>query len=107
MLSSTSSTRGRASSAAGPYTDADGVALTSGGGTLVLETHDQIFGPGGQDVWEDDDGPILVYRECHFATYLSSSRRAHACLSTDYYTNAGSFLGINRLDFSSGWPVVA
>ncbi|KAI4519603.1 glycoside hydrolase family 43 protein [Schizophyllum commune Loenen D] len=77
---------GRASSAAGPYTDADGVALTSGGGTPVLETHDQIFGPGGQDVWEDDDGPILVYH---------------------YYTDAGSFLGINRLDFSSGWPVVA
>ncbi|TRM61177.1 secreted arabinase [Schizophyllum amplum] len=77
---------GRSSSVSGPYEDADGVALTAGGGTLVLGTHDSIVGPGGQDVFEDEDGPILVYH---------------------YYTSAGSFLGINLLDFSSGWPVVA
>ena len=66
----------------GPYVDQAGVALTSGGGTLVLSTHDnvcflvpsvdcspdlitfrwlQIVGPGGQDVFTDGDGPILVY----------------------------------------------
>ncbi|KIY63299.1 glycoside hydrolase family 43 protein [Cylindrobasidium torrendii FP15055 ss-10] len=77
---------GRSSSISGPYVDSDGVALTAGGGTLVLETHDAITGPGGQDVYEDGDGPILVYH---------------------YYNSDGSFLGLNRLDFSSGWPVVA
>ncbi|KAI0784576.1 glycoside hydrolase family 43 protein [Abortiporus biennis] len=76
---------GRSSNVAGPYTDQAGVALTSGGGTLVLGTHDNIVGPGGQDLMTDNDGPILVYH---------------------YYTSSGSFLGINRLDFSSGWPVV-
>ncbi|KAL0960853.1 hypothetical protein HGRIS_005869 [Hohenbuehelia grisea] len=76
---------GRASSVTGPYTDKSGVSLTSGGGTLVLGSHDNIIGPGGQDVMTDTDGPILIYH---------------------YYTSAGSFLGINRLDFSSGWPVV-
>ncbi|CAL1699850.1 unnamed protein product [Somion occarium] len=76
---------GRSSSVAGPYVDQSGVALTSGGGTLVLGTHDNIVGPGGQDLLADNDGPILVYH---------------------YYTSSGSFLGINRLDFSSGWPVV-
>jgi len=76
---------GRSTSVFGPYTDASGVALTSGGGTLVLGTHGSIVGPGGQDLFTDGDGPILVYH---------------------YYTSSGSFLGINRLNFTSGWPVV-
>ena len=52
-----------ASSLRSGYVDANGVALTNGGGTLVLETHDDITGPGGQDLMIDNDGPILVYRE--------------------------------------------
>ncbi|PFH47631.1 glycoside hydrolase family 43 protein [Amanita thiersii Skay4041] len=76
---------GRASSVTGPYVDKNGTALTSGGGTLVLGTHDNIVGPGGQDLMTDKDGPILVY---------------------NYYTSSGTFLGINKLNFSSGWPVV-
>ncbi|KAI0785423.1 glycoside hydrolase family 43 protein [Irpex lacteus] len=76
---------GRSTNINGPYTDQSGVALMSGGGTLVLGTHDNIYGPGGQDLFTDGDGPILVYH---------------------YYTSSGSYLGINRLDFSSGWPVV-
>ncbi|KAI5117913.1 hypothetical protein M0805_003605 [Coniferiporia weirii] len=75
---------GRSKSLTSGYVDADGVALLSGGGTLVLETHDSIYGPGGQDLLTDADGPILVYH---------------------YYTSTGNWLGINRLDFSSGWPV--
>ncbi|KAF8889230.1 secreted arabinase [Mucidula mucida] len=77
---------GRADSVSGTYYDADGVSLLEGGGTLVLETHDAIYGPGGQDIFEDGDGPLLIYH---------------------YYTSDGSFLGINLLDFSTGWPVVA
>lgn len=76
---------GRSSTYNGNYVDQSGVALTNGGGTLVLQTHDGIFGPGGQDLMTDNDGPILIYH---------------------YYTSTGSWLGINRLDFSSGWPVV-
>jgi arabinan endo-1,5-alpha-L-arabinosidase len=76
---------GRSTSATGGFVDQAGVALTNGGGTLVLGSHDSIIGPGGQDLMTDGDGPILVYH---------------------YYTSSGSFLGINRLDFSSGWPVV-
>ncbi|KAJ6620729.1 glycoside hydrolase family 43 protein [Mycena sp. CBHHK59/15] len=76
---------GRSSSVSGPYLDASGVSLLNGGGTLVLETHDSIVGPGGQDLMTDEDGTVMVYH---------------------YYTSAGTFLGINLLDFSSGWPVV-
>ncbi|KAF9454809.1 glycoside hydrolase family 43 protein [Macrolepiota fuliginosa MF-IS2] len=76
---------GRSTSATGGFVDQAGVSLLNGGGTLVLGSHDSIIGPGGQDLMVDGDGPILVYH---------------------YYTPSGSFLGINRLDFSSGWPVV-
>ncbi|THU79896.1 arabinanase [Dendrothele bispora CBS 962.96] len=76
---------GRSTSVDGGYVDQDGVPLTEGGGTLVLGTHGDIVGPGGQDILDDVDGPNLVYH---------------------YYTSAGNFLGINLLDFSSGWPVV-
>ncbi|KAF8587036.1 glycoside hydrolase family 43 protein [Ramaria rubella] len=75
----------RGTSPTGPFTDQSGVAATAGGGTLVLGTHGSIIGPGGQSVFSDNDGPIMVYH---------------------YYTSSGSLLGINRLDFSSGWPVV-
>ncbi|KIY70284.1 glycoside hydrolase family 43 protein [Cylindrobasidium torrendii FP15055 ss-10] len=77
---------GRSKTLLGPYVDASGVSLLNGGGTLVLPSHDGITGPGGQDIFEDTDGPLLVYH---------------------YYTSSGSYLGINLLDFSSGWPVVA
>jgi len=76
---------GRSSSATGPYVDQSGISLLNGGGTLILGTHDAIVGPGGQDVMTDTDAPVLVYH---------------------YYTSAGSFLGINLLNFTSGWPVV-
>jgi len=75
----------RSTSVNGPYVDQSGVLATAGGGTLVLATHDSIVGPGGQSIFEDDDGPLLVYH---------------------YYTPTVSFLGINHLNFSSGWPVV-
>ena len=58
-------------SASGPFVDKDGVALTSGGGTLVLETHGSIVGPGGQDIMSDVDGVLLVYRKS-WTTYGAS-----------------------------------
>jgi len=76
---------GRSTSVSGPYVDASGVSLLNGGGTLVLATHDNVVGPGGQDLFTDVDGTVMVYH---------------------YYTSAGTLLGINLLDFSSGWPVV-
>ncbi|CAE6496794.1 unnamed protein product [Rhizoctonia solani] len=76
---------GRSTSITGPYVDKSGVALTSGGGTEILASHGSIIGPGGQHVYKDSDAWVLDYH---------------------YYTSSGSLLGINLLDFSSGWPVV-
>ncbi|KAG8843940.1 hypothetical protein FRB96_003681 [Tulasnella sp. 330] len=85
-ISSTYNIRvGRSTSISGGYVDQSGVALTAGGGTLILATHDAIYGPGGQSVYTDVDAPVLVYH---------------------YYTTTTSNLAINLLDFSSGWPVV-
>ncbi|KAF5379558.1 hypothetical protein D9757_009253 [Collybiopsis confluens] len=52
---------GRSSTFNGGFVDASGVALTDGGGTLVLASHDSIIGPGGQDLMNDVDGVIMVY----------------------------------------------
>jgi arabinan endo-1,5-alpha-L-arabinosidase len=80
---------GRSSNPQGPYTDRGGIAMTEGGGTIVLATHGNIIGPGGQDVFSDTDGDVLVYH---------------------YYdgNNAGTpTLGINLLGWTSdGWPFV-
>jgi arabinan endo-1,5-alpha-L-arabinosidase len=86
---------GRSTSPNGPFVDRGGVALTSGGGTILLSSHSNIYGPGGGSVFTDTgtDGskslPTFVYH---------------------YYdgNNGGTpTLGINRLGFTSdGWPYV-
>jgi arabinan endo-1,5-alpha-L-arabinosidase len=76
---------GRSWSLTGPYLDKGDVAMLFGGGSVVLESHDDVNGPGGQDILVDDDGVYLIYH---------------------YYTKTGSWLGMNKLNFTSGWPVV-
>ena len=80
---------GRSSNPQGPYVDRGGIAMTQGGGTIVLATHGNIIGPGGQGIFSDTDGDVLVYH---------------------YYdgNNAGTpTLGINLLGWTSdGWPFV-
>ncbi|MDT0341834.1 arabinan endo-1,5-alpha-L-arabinosidase [Streptomyces sp. DSM 44938] len=78
---------GRSTSPTGPYADADGRSLLAGGGTFVLESHGRFIGPGGQSVLSDTDGDLLVY---HYY---------------DGEDNGAPKLGVNLLDWSSGWPV--
>ncbi len=78
---------GRSTSATGPYTDRNGTALTSGGGTQVLAGHGSVHGPGGQSVLADSDSDVLVY---HY-----------------YADNGNPLLGINLIGYdSAGWPYV-
>ncbi|MEV5430910.1 arabinan endo-1,5-alpha-L-arabinosidase [Streptomyces sp. NPDC052701] len=78
---------GRATSVTGPYVDRNGVAMTNNGGTPVLESHGSVIGPGGQSVMKDSDGDLIVY---HYY---------------DGNDNGTPKLGVNLLDWSSGWPV--
>jgi arabinan endo-1,5-alpha-L-arabinosidase len=78
---------GRSTSITGPYTDRGGIALTSGGGTIVLSAHGNINGPGGESVFTDTDGAILVYH------YYDGNNSGYPAL------------GLNVLAWTSdGWP---
>ncbi len=80
---------GRSSSVSGPYMDRGGVALTQGGGTILLSAHGSINGPGGESVLHDTDGDVLVY---HY--YDGNNSGAPA-------------LGLNVLGWAQdGWPYV-
>ncbi|PKX88715.1 arabinan endo-1,5-alpha-L-arabinosidase [Aspergillus novofumigatus IBT 16806] len=82
----------RSTSATGNFVDASGVACTNGGGTVVLESHGTVYGPGGQGVFTDPSlGPILYY---------------HYVDTTIGYADGQKRFGWNKIDFSSGWPVV-
>ncbi|PLB35230.1 arabinan endo-1,5-alpha-L-arabinosidase [Aspergillus candidus] len=76
----------------GGFVDSDGIPCTEGGGTVVLESHDTVYGPGGLGVYDDPTlGPIMYY---HY-------------VDTDIgYADGQKLFGWNALDFSSGWPVL-
>ncbi|WP_425086177.1 arabinan endo-1,5-alpha-L-arabinosidase [Streptomyces hainanensis] len=79
---------GRSTSPNGPFVDRNGVNLMNGGGTLVRETQGRYVGPGGQSVLNDVDGDLLVY---HYY---------------DGQDNGAPKLGVNLINWSSGWPVL-
>ena len=84
---------GRSTSPTGPFVDRGGVALLSGGGTILVSSHSNFFGPGGASVFTDTGAngsksiPTIVY---HYY---------------DGNSNGTPTVGINRLGFTSdGWP---
>lgn len=86
---------GRSATVTGPYYDRGGLALTAGGGTILVSSHGNIFGPGGGSVFTDTgtDGtgsqPTFVY---HYY---------------DGNNNGTPTLGISKLGFDAdGWPYV-
>ncbi|MGH9599331.1 MAG: family 43 glycosylhydrolase [Terracidiphilus sp.] len=80
---------GRATAITGPYTDRGGIAMTSGGGTILLSAHGNIDGPGGESVFTGTSGAVLVY---HYY---------------DGNNNGDPALGINDLGWTSdNWPYV-
>ncbi|MCJ1240741.1 hypothetical protein MMC14_008745 [Varicellaria rhodocarpa] len=72
--------------------DSNGKSCLSGGGTVVLASHDNIYGPGGQGVFTDSKlGPVLYY---HYAN-------TNIGISDSQYQ-----FGWNALTWSDGWPTV-
>lgn len=77
---------GRSTSVTGPYVDKSGRPMMQGGGTQMMSGHGSIHGPGHEAVFTDTDGDVLVYH---------------------YYNDAGAAqLGINRIRYDNGWPVI-
>jgi arabinan endo-1,5-alpha-L-arabinosidase len=76
------------------FIDKDGTKCLDSGGTLVLGSHDNVYSPGGQAVYNISGyGPVLYY---HY-----NDREAPNGLA-----DAEKRIGMNALDFSSGWPAV-
>lgn len=86
---------GRGDSAMGPFRGQAGHELTEQfdppTGSLVLGSHDTVYAPGGQSVFLDpvSGRDVMVYH------YVRMEE-----------VGGTSYLGINYLDFGSGWPVV-
>lgn len=67
--------------------------LNQNGGTLVLGSHDDVYAPGGQGVmWDPQQDSVVMYY--------------HYVRPSVGYAYEKIFFGWNKLDFSSGWPVV-
>lgn len=78
---------GRSGSVTGPYYDRGGIAMTLGGGTIILSSHGQFVGPGGQVMMHDNDGDLLIY---HYY---------------DADSNGSPMLGISLVGWDfGGWP---
>ena len=52
---------GRSSRLTGPYVDRDGKPMTEGGGTIVLQSYDDVHGPGHNAALHDGDTDWLVH----------------------------------------------
>ncbi|KAF7585876.1 hypothetical protein BBP40_009951 [Aspergillus hancockii] len=82
----------RSEDARGSFVDKNGVSCLESGGTTVLASHGNVYGPGGQGILNDKDlGPVLYY---HYAD------KTIGLAVTDYQ------FGWNRLSWTDGWPVV-
>jgi arabinan endo-1,5-alpha-L-arabinosidase len=80
---------GRSTRVTGPYYDRGGAAMSQGGGTVLLSSHGNVIGPGGQVVFRDGGEDFLIY---HYYDAANKGKPA---------------LGINRLHWDAeGWPHV-
>ncbi|KAJ7796576.1 glycoside hydrolase family 43 protein [Mycena olivaceomarginata] len=86
---------GRSKSAHGPFLDKNGLDMRETGGTLVLGSHGNIYAPGGQVIFTDKKTKkdVFVY---HYVPVDSPSP----------FNDSFSSLGLNGIDWSSGWPVL-
>lgn len=60
----------RSDSISGPFVDQTGASCLESGGTTVLESHGNVYAPGGQGVIIDDESqlPVLYY---HYSEFTS------------------------------------
>ncbi|PTT65509.1 beta-xylosidase [Arthrobacter sp. HMWF013] len=76
---------GRSTSVKGPYLDKDGKDMFGGGGSVVLDSHGAMTGPGGQSVFGD-------YLAFHY--YDGSNQ------DIPYFPT----LGLQKINWVDGWP---
>ncbi|KAF7178920.1 hypothetical protein CNMCM7691_007744 [Aspergillus felis] len=82
----------RSTSATGGFVDKNGVSCLNSGGTLLLASHDYVYGPGGQGILNDASKGLVLYY--HYA----DTRIGKAV--EDYQ------FGWNQLTWENDWPSV-
>lgn len=99
----------RSSAVGGPYTDEDGTSCLEGGGNYVLESHGQVYGPGGQGIIDDPTyGPVMYYR---YGMFLLLPAWLPGCLFvvagiTDTVSSVNTTIGYTVADYQWGWNVI-
>jgi arabinan endo-1,5-alpha-L-arabinosidase len=79
---------GRSHNVTGPYVDAEGMPMLSGGGTQLLVGNSRWLGPGGESILQEPSGDLMVF---------------HA-----YDAETGKpALQISTINWNDGWPHVA
>ncbi|MCJ1325764.1 hypothetical protein MMC10_002427 [Thelotrema lepadinum] len=82
----------RSTSSTSGFVDQSGKACTAGGGTIVLPSHDSVYAPGGQGIYDDPtQGSVLYYHYMNTKIGIS---------------DGDAQFGWNVINWSSGWPVV-
>jgi arabinan endo-1,5-alpha-L-arabinosidase len=76
---------GRSKNVTGPYVDANGTPMLDGGGTPVLLGNSRWLGPGGESLFQQKDGDIIVF-------HAYDAQTGHA------------FLQISTVAWVDGWP---
>lgn len=67
----------RSKSPTSGFVDKNGKECRNNGGTVVLESHDWVYGPGGQGVYNDPkNGPVLYYHYGKLRSQLFSTRNS-------------------------------
>ncbi|PMD17037.1 glycoside hydrolase family 43 protein [Hyaloscypha hepaticicola] len=82
----------RSKSATGGFVNKNGVPATNSGGSILLKSHDYVYGPGGQGVFTSSTHGLVLYY--HYAD------KNVGLADADY------LFGWNVLSWSNGWPVV-
>ncbi|CZS88057.1 related to arabinan endo-1,5-alpha-L-arabinosidase A precursor [Rhynchosporium graminicola] len=82
----------RSTTATGGFVDKNGRSCTAGGGSVLLESHGDVYGPGGQGVFNDKSKGLVLYY--HYAN-------PNVGLADGKY-----LFGWNVLTWAGGWPSV-
>lgn len=79
---------GRSEKATGPFFDKNGIPLNQGGGSIVLEGNEDWYGRGHNSVYHFEGEDLMFF---------------HAYDAND---NGAPKLGIRKIDWINGWPVL-
>ena len=101
----------KAATPVGPFRDAKGRRCDEGGGTVVLESHGDVYAPGEQGVLFDGRlGRTVIYY--HYGELEDVEKGVGRKLTLVVvrprvgYAAEQFFFGFNYLEWEGGWPVV-